>query len=54
MFLMTSEVSMKCWCGIWVMTDVTEVVGWGWFHLVFVVVLNDPRLELLCPSSLFV
>lgn len=29
------------------MTDVTEVVGLGWFHLVFVVVvLNDPPLRM--------
>lgn len=34
---------MKCLCVIWVVRDVTEVVGLGWFHLVFVVaVLNDP------------
>lgn len=43
MFPMTWEVPVKCLCVIWVVRDVTEVVGLGWFHLVFVVaVLNDP------------
>lgn len=54
MFQMTSEVSVKCLPVIWAVMDVTEVVGLGWFNLVFVVaVLNDP-LELIWHSSLFV